>query len=282
MEILDEQKKQIATELRNYVQNIAGGSQNKASKMLKGVSNAYISHVLKENWNVISDDAWRNLQKQVCKANDWQMVETRPYQFISQLIADARLNANTYGIVGNAGTGKTSTADYIDQENIFVLKAHEYFNQKNFLKELLKIMGEEVTSSQVAGLMQTVIKRLLKLDKPLIIIDEADKLQDKVLYFFISIYNSLEGKCGLIIQATPYLKRRITDGVEKNKKGYQEIYSRIGGQFMVVPRPNRTDVVKICMANGITDDLQATEIFNASDGDLRVVKRLVHAHLKTA
>lgn len=273
-------KKQIAADLGHYVQNIAGGSANKASKMLKNVSNGYISLMLNENWDNISDDAWRNVQKQVCNTDQWKIVETRGYKYLNQLFTDARLYANTYGIIGNTGYGKTQTTDQLTNDNVFVVKSNEYFTSRAFLEELLRLMGKSGYGGSLASMMNVIINTLLKLESPLIIIDEADKLNDKVLYFFISLYNALEDKCGLIIMATPYLKKRIDDGVSKNKKGYQEIYSRIGRNFLEVPKPSKNDVSAICMANGISDAITIIEIYNKCDADLRSVKRLVHATIK--
>lgn len=280
-QILDQQKKQIAIDLRNYVETMAGGSQNKASKMLKNISNSYISQILAEKWEAISDDAWRNIQKQVSAGNEWVIVETRGFKYLNQLFTDARMYSNTYGIIGNTGFGKTQTTEAITNDNVFVVKSNEYFTSRAFLEELLTLMGRGNYGGSLADLMQQIIRTLLKLDSPLIIIDEADKLNDKVLYFFISLYNALEGKCGLIIMATPYLKKRINDGVAKNKKGYQEIYSRIGRNFMEVPKPSKTDISAIIRANGIHDEMIITDIYNKSESDLRSVKRLVHAYIKS-
>lgn len=280
-QILNEEKKQIATDLRNYVETMAGGSANKASKMLKNVSNSYISQVLNEKWEALSDDAWRNIQKQVSTGNEWVIVETRGFKYLNQLFTDARMYSNTYGIIGNTGFGKTQTTEAVAGDNVFVVKSNEYFTSRAFLEELLTLMGRGNYGGTLADLMQQIIRTLLKLESPLIIIDEADKLNDKVLYFFISLYNALEGKCGLIIMATPYLRKRINDGVAKNKKGYQEIYSRIGRNFMEVPKPSKNDISAIIRANGIQDEMIITDIYNKSESDLRSVKRLVHAYLKT-
>ncbi len=279
-QITIEQKKQIATDLSNYVNNITGGSANKASKMLKNVSNGYISLVLNGKYDALSDDAWRNIQKQVSTGNNWQYVATRGYNFLTQLFTDAKLYANTYGVIGNAGTGKTKTAIKLAESNVFVIRANEYFTSRTFLEELLHLMGKNGYSYSVSAMMSIIIETLLKLDNPLIIIDEADKLNDKVLYFFISLYNALEDKCGLVIIATPYLKRKIDDGLLKSKRGYQEIYSRIGRNFLEVPKPNKTDVAKICRANGITDEMLINSIYNTCELDLRKVERLIHAQLK--
>jgi len=280
-QISEPEKKQIAKELRHYVETIAGGSANKASKILKGVSNSYISQIFNERWEVLSDEAWRNIQKQVSSNTEWQIVETRGYKYLNQLFTDARLYSNTYGIIGNTGYGKTQTTEQNNHENVFTIESNEYFTSRDFLEELLRLIGKSGHTGTLSSMMSEIIKTLRKLDAPLIIIDEADKLNDRVLYFIISIYNALKGKCGLIIMATPYLKKRIDDGVRKNKKGYQEIYSRIGRSFLEVPKPSRSDIAAICKANKVVDELTITEIYNKSEGDLRSVKRLVHATLKT-
>lgn len=280
--ISEELKKQIAEDLRNYIKSMAGGSANKASKMLKNVSNGYISLIINEKWEAISDDTWRNLQKQVSSSSEWKIVQTRGFKFLNQLFADARIHSNTFGIIGNTGYGKTQTTEHIGSDNVFVVKSNEYFTSRTFLEELLRLMGKSGYGSTASSMIDVIIQTLLKLESPLIIIDEADKLNDKVLYFFISLYNALEGKCGLIIMATPYLKKRIDDGVHKNKKGYQEIYSRIGRNFLEVPKPSKNDIFAIIEANGITDELTKTGIYNKSECDLRSVKRLVHATKQAA
>lgn len=280
--ISEETKEQITKDLRNYVDNVAGGSANKAKQMLRNVSGAYISHVLNKNWKPLSDDAWRNIQNQVTPRKGWTIVGTRGYEFLNKAYADARLNAQTLGIIGATGSGKTAAAINQSEGNVFVIKSNEYFTPRTFLEEILSLMGKNGYGQSLAQMMNTIIDTLLKMDHPLIVIDEADKLNDKVLYFFISLYNALEDKCGLIIQATEFLRKRIEDGVLKGKKGYPEIKSRIGGVFLTVPKPTIKDVSAICMANGLYNEDTITSIYNTADGDIRAVKIKVHAYLKLA
>lgn len=271
-------KQQITDELRKYVSNSASGSANKASKML-GISNAYISMMLNKKWDSISDDSWRIVQKQVFATNKEKApIATTPHIVLTKLFEDARVNANTFGIVGEAGSGKTFTAEYYSkEENVFHICCNEYFNRKTFLAELLNAMGKDGGGYTVAEMMSAVVGTIRKLDNPLIIMDEADKLSDQVLYFFISLYNLLNGKCGLILMATDHLEKRIEKGVKINRKGYKEIFSRLGRKFIPVPKVSRKDVSMIAKINDITDPETITEIFNSSEGDLRRVFRLIHS-----
>lgn len=285
MEMDNTTKQQITADLRKYVDNMAGGSANKASKLLKGVSNAYVSMMLGGKWEAISDSAWRNVQKQVSVfSSGWVAVNTKASERLNLLLTDAKEHSLTLGIVGEAGTGKTFTAKrFAEQyENTFLVCCNEYFNRKTFLAELLHEMGKDGGGYTVSEMMYTVVSNARKLDKVLIVLDEADKLSDQVLYFFISLYNLLEGKAGLVLMATDHLQKRIDKGVTLNRKGYKEIFSRIGRKFIPLPKPNKADQLGVITANGIHDELKANEIINQSECDLRRVERLVHSNKRKA
>ena len=81
---------------------------------------------------------------------------------------------------------------------------------------------------------------------------------------------------GIVLCATQYLKKRIERGANNNRKGYKEIYSRIGRKFIPMPVVNRGDIKAVCMANGLEDRREIERIIEDSDNDLRRVKRLVH------
>lgn len=138
-------------------------------------------------------------------------------------------------------------------------------------------MGGNSSGYTVGEMMDEIIKRLKTMENPLIIMDEADKLSDQVLYFFITLYNSLEDSCGIILCATDHLEKRIKKGLRLNKKGYQEIYSRIGRKFIELRGLGSRDIAMVCQANGITDKQQIKDVIEDSEYDLRRVKRKIHA-----
>lgn len=272
-------KQQIADDLRNYVQNMAGGSGNKASKMLKNVSNGYISLMLNGKWDAISDEAWRNVQKQVSSNGEWQFVETKSSNMLFHLLNDSRQHAICLGVTAMEGRGKTFPTEIFakQNQNIFVIRCNEFDTRKTFLQELLSVMGIQPAGHSVADMMRTVVSHIRRLDNPVIIWDEGDKPSDSILYFFITFFNMLEDKCGLILMATPFLETRIEKGVRLNKKGFREIYSRLGRKFIQLPEHSPAEIANIIRANGIGEDIKINEIINKSEGDLRRVKKLVHA-----
>lgn len=279
-ETISADKKQlISDDLRNYVEKMAGGSANKASKMLKKVSNGYISLMLNGKWEAISDEAWRNVANQVSAKESWQFVPTKCSTTLFRLLDDSRQYANCFGILANEGRGKTfGAATYAgDSSNVFLVRCNEFDTKKTFLLELMRVMGLEPYGWSIADMMRTITQAIMRLENPVIIWDEADKPSDSVLYFFISFYNMLEDKCGLVMMGTPHLMARIERGVRLNRKGFRELWSRLGRRWITLPEVTESEVSEICQVNGVFDAMEQRRIFNESEGDLRRVKRLVHA-----
>jgi DNA transposition AAA+ family ATPase len=271
-------KQKIAEKLQQYCTR--KGSQNKAANSLKGVSASTVSHVLNGDWQLIKDEMWRSIAAQTgFKWDNWVAVETRDYKLLTGLLTDAQDNALVLAITGEAGTGKSFAArNYIEgNSNAYLLCCAEYWNRKMFLAELLTTMGRDCSGYRVSEMMTEAVRCLKQAESPLLILDEADKLSDQVLYFFITLYNQLEDHCGLILCATDHLAKRILRGRRQNKKGYKEIFSRIGRKFIELKGLGAADIAAVCRANGVEAPAIIKEVVEDSEGDMRRVKRKVHA-----
>ena len=274
-------KQQIAEKLREYVSRYE--SQNKAANSLKSVSSATVSQMLNENWDLIKDEMWRNVAAQIgYTESSWVGVETWDFRVFTRLMNDAQQNSRVFAITGAAGTGKTfAIRNYAgSNKRVYLLCCAEYWNKKMFMQELLAAMGRDYAGYTIGEMMQEVVSELKRQQAPLIILDEADKLTDQVPYFFITIYNQLEDQAGIILCATNYLEKRIRRGVKLNKKGYNEIYSRIGRKCVELRGVSASDISAVCEANGITERETIKEIIADCESDLRRVKRKIHV-LKT-
>ncbi|RTL47229.1 MAG: ATP-binding protein [Sphingobacteriales bacterium] len=272
------EKKEVQLLVNQFIEQFP--SQARAAAALKNVSEATLIQIKKGNWDNISDDMWRNVAKQVGydATGVWRLVETMDFNTLITYLDDARQYANVFAIVGPAGSGKTFTADWYSKrkQNVYHVNCAEYFNRKMFLAKLLEKMGKDNTGYNVSEMMDLIVETILKQDKPLIILDEADKLNDQVLYFFITMYNNLKGKCGIVLMATDFLTKRINRGYRMNKKGYAEILSRIGRRFIQLHGINKDEVKQICEANELTNPIDITEVWNDCEQDLRRVERMVH------
>ena len=273
-------KQNIANALRDYCGRYE--SQNKAANSLKNVSPATISQMLNGNWELIKDEMWRNVAAQIgFKEGKWEAVAIKGFKRMKQYLADAQDNSLVIAITGDAGTGKTfAIKDYVaNTRQAYVLCCNEYWNRKMFLSELLSALGRDYTGFTVGEMMHEAVRTLKVQESPLLILDEADKLSDQVLYFFITLYNQLEDECGIVLCATNHLCKRIERGIKLNKKGYNEIWSRLGRKCIELKGVSAADITAICNANGIDDPKDIDEIILDSEGDLRRVRRKIHATL---
>jgi DNA transposition AAA+ family ATPase len=261
------------------------GSQNQVAAGMPGVSPAMLSQMKNHNWDNISDDMWRKVSKYVgVTASGWNFAETRNSNELMLFFNDSQQFSLVMAITGKAGAGKSETAKKYETENknAFLLSCNEYWDKRWFLRELLAKMGKEHSGLTLPEMMHKAVLLLKSLESPIIILDEADKLADNVLLFFITLYNELENHCGIVLMATHFLEKRIKRGVAMEKKGYREIYSRVGLRFIELESTSYLDVEKICKANGVEDPAIIRTISKDCDGDVRRVRRLIFSNKRAS
>ena len=282
------EKEQIAERLRAYIQKYS--SQNKAVASMKGTSSGTVSNILNGKWENISDEMWRKLSEQVksvCGSDDgWQIVETQAFHDITIVLGDAQLWKNVTWVVGEAGSGKTTTAKvYVeDHREVFYILCSEDLHKGDFVREIAHKLGIRTEGYTVRELWMTIQNELIQMDAPLLVFDEADKLIESVFQYFISLYNKIEDKCGVVFLSTDYIKTRISRGLRCRKRGYKEFYSRIGRKYFELEDTTPRDVYAICAANGLSDRTDIDEVVkeaNDCEYDLRRVKKSIHRVKRT-
>ena len=179
-----EQKQQICDQLRAYVEQ--KGSGNKAANSLNGVSSATISKVLTGKWETIADEMWRSIEAQTGSTGGrgWQVVKTRAYEVMTFTLASVQADSLTAAVIGGAGSGKTEAIkNYAAAgRNVYHMVCSEYWNRRTFMAKLLQNMGATVAGTTVSDMMDNIVDTLKRKESPLIVLDEADKLSDQVLY----------------------------------------------------------------------------------------------------
>lgn len=273
-----QQKSEIKNLLADYCDTFP--SQAKAALSLDNVSESVVIQILKNNWTNISDAMFATVGKQVgFTGKDTELVETLTFQTLTLYFDIAKDTGSTFAMVGKAGVGKTFTGKWYAKTHrkasVYYLECCEYWSKKDFLRLVLNKIGKQSEGLSVTDMMHAIVRELRRQHKPLIILDEIDKLPDPVLKFFITFYNELNGLCGFVWTSTSAIEKRIIKGINTNRTGYQEIRSRIGQNFIQLPVANSVEVRQLCEANGITSTEQINLIINECDGDLRRVDRNV-------
>lgn len=267
------QKQRIVTEIEKLIEF---GSQKRLAPTL-GISTATLSQMVNGNWKSISDDMWRKAKVNLKLDFNWNLAATSNYNIITKTLQSVQLRSLSIGISENAGIGKSETYKRYakDFKNVIHVECKNIWSKKSYMKNLLNLSGHEAIGT-TEELFEKFVDQIKGLEKPLIIIDQADKLKDPQLDLFMDFYNELLGHCGFVLSGVPALKIRIRKGVLKDKIGYREIWSRIGSKWYdKITETSKKDVEMICKANGVEDMEDITEIYNISDGDLRKVRREV-------
>lgn len=275
----ESQKKEIVDLLRQRKedQNL---SLKAISKMSKVASEATISDILTGKWlekNHISDKVWTQMGVWL-GYKSWMVVrETTNAKMVMSLCQLARKSPQAFGIISEPGLGKSeSLKTYAAKhKNVAYLECAVYWTKKTLLQELLSALGESQENAGIPEMFQAVIESLKRSERPLIIIDEADKLKDGVIDLFNALYNATLNHAGWIISGAPYLEKRIEKGRRLNKQSYKEIFSRIGREYHRLRDLTPRDIRLVCEANSIEDAESIQHIINNSMNDMRRVKNLV-------
>lgn len=205
------------------------------------------------------------------RESDWKMVRTvGNYRLLETLFRDAKQESMWFALSNKAGSGKTGTLEDIfnldTTGSVVFIQCAEWTGRQFLTKLVEKTLGETALKGSyksLADLTDMVVNFFngMSLDKPVLIIDEGDKLRPAALRSLIPIYNRTEGRLGLILSGTENLKKELSAGVRLRKKGYDEIESRLGRTYITLKGITERETVDICLANGINDEETALRIW---------------------
>lgn len=206
------------------------------------------------------------------RETDWNIVRTiGNYRRISQACADAKQESMWFAISNKAGSGKTGTLEDIFNADttgsIVLIQCEEWTGRQFLIKLIRKTSGE----TALKGKYKTITELLQmacdyfnerQFDRPLLLIDEADKLRPAAFRTLIPLFNKTEDRLGLVISGTENLAKELKAGVRLAKKGYDEIESRIGRSYITLLGATKQEVKAICEANGLQDELKQDRIWH--------------------
>lgn len=270
------QKEHVREALLRYMNGFA--TQRAAARSLQGISATMVSQVKNRRWEYIRDIQWQNIARQVgfYTGNEWQAADTSANLLLRILFTDAQYNAMAYGVAMETGIGKTFAATRYTRENDYAhyIACDEEMNRKTFLQALAKCMQLEIRGT-VEEIMVQITAHLKNNEEVLLVLDDAQKLKERVLQFAATLYRHLAGRCGIVLLGNDALRMRIVEGVRLNKEGYEEIYKHIGRRFITLGRLSEKDVALVCRANGLTSEGNISCISDVCGSNLHMVTKMV-------
>lgn len=280
----DKQKVAIANELYR----LAGDGKKKDNNykftqvelsVKLGISNATVSNMIAGKWGNISEAMWRKVQNVLKLDTDWEIAKTNNYKLLTELLKSMQEQSLTAAVSYDAGVGKSQT--YIDYErynnNVIYVECKNYWQTKSYIKALLNACGLKAEGTK-EEMIETFVEYVMGLDKPLIIIDQMDKLKEGSFDLFMDLYNDLFRCCGFLISGVPALEKRIKRGARIDKIGYREVLSRINNSFIKLTPIDLNDVREVCVMNGLNDEGEIERIYALCNGDLRFVRKEINKY----
>ncbi len=213
------------------------------------------------------------------KERNWNIVRSiSNYKTIAALVSDAKEESMWFALSNPAGSGKSETMQDIFNEDksgsIIYMAAEEWSGRTFLLKLIEKLFGPKDSGlaynttgrgyKSLADLMDMVADYFndKSFEKPVLLIDEADKLKPAALRTLIPLFNRTEDRLGVVLSGTENLKREIEKGVRLAKKGYDELESRFGRTYINLKGLSEADVNAVCAANGITTSETMSSIWH--------------------
>ena len=268
---------QLLDEVKNYVnQRIdTAGSQNEAARQL-GMSAAHIINFRKGDWAKISRQHFNRLLASA-GLSDWRDFMTENLKIASAVLAEAQENSRFLVLTGYTGSGKTHTLRLYaaKTKKAYYLLADSEMNKSRFLLSIIQAIGihpnEAGTNS--GQRLEAIARKLNGEDRPLLIVDDAGKLSDPNLRMLQIIYDRTEGRAGILMAGTEYLKESIDKKARRNKMGFRELRRRVAyWQEMDKMRPK--DVRTICEGNGIADS-SAISYLSSACSDFGTLRNMI-------
>jgi DNA transposition AAA+ family ATPase len=258
------------------------GLSNAACSRQIGISQGTMSQIVNRNWELISTEMWRKVAHWAGYAPHWQPAETVNFTRIVAAAKRAKRMSDTLCVTQEPGSGKTFALQHAAGHlaGAVYVECKGYSTPREFTKRLMAAMGMEA-HGPLAERMDEIANALLRMDRPLVILDEFGELKDDTLRLFKSLYNDTCGYCGFVIAGSPSMKSRIERGVERDTRGYRELWSRMGREYVMLEKIGKKEVAEICRANGVEPpeaiERIVAESYDRKTGthDLRRTYRLV-------
>lgn len=198
------------------------------------------------------------------RENNWNIVrKIHNYRTLETVFNDAKKESMWFCVSNKGGSGKTGTFEdlfNLDQTGTVTFIQAEEWSARQFLMKLVeKTAGEKAleggykTIAQLTDIVAGYFNDM-SLERPILKIDEADKLRPAAKRTLIPLYNRTEDRLGVILSGTENLEKEMKQGVRLRKKGYDELESRFGRTYITLRGASQKEVFEICTANGLTNE----------------------------
>ncbi len=181
-----------------------------------------------------------------------QVFETNDFSSVVTLCNRARRDNLMVGITADTGMGKTTALEtYSKRKNVYYVVYDKTMKPKNFFIALLKQMGFDFEGT-IHQMVNRIADELNAQSNPLIIVDEAGKINHTMILYLHVLRDKTIKNCGIVLAGMPYFKSNLIKFSNKEKEGYAEFFRRVN-IWHTLTGLTKKETLLILDANGITD-----------------------------
>ena len=234
MEITKEFKDRVAQALIEQRENYSGSEAAFAKRY--GISPSVFNRIKNgEREKLIADVKWLALGREfgiTTSERKWNMARTEVFTIIEEEVLFCKEWSKGMLFVDDCGIGKTYTARYLARtvKNCFYVDASQCKKENILIRALAQAVGVG-QMGRIHDIKENTKYYLKMLPHPIIIIDEAGDLEYNAFMTLKEYWNATEGCCGWYLMGAAGLRRKLEKGMQDEKNGFAEMFSRHSDGF---------------------------------------------------
>lgn len=199
-------------------------------------------------------------------ANKFELYQTSDLKSVFQQCEFTRDNRFMTGLLADTGMGKTTSlkAYTSANKNTFMVTVDKTMNAKRLYMKILSVLGARFEGN-MHDVMMIIAAELNMLDNPLLIVDEAGKMNHVMMLYMHDLREHTRENCGILLAGMPYFKKNLQKFADKQKEGCSEFLRRIN-VWHELKGLSRKETEYVCRQSGITGDLKG--FYGLRFGDL--------------
>ncbi|KAB2918719.1 MAG: ATP-binding protein [Bacteroidetes bacterium] len=201
-----------------------------------------------ETERILTDAEWLRLARELgitAGQTRWKMAKTKVFEAIHNDVVFCQQHSKSLVFVDDCAIGKTYTAKYLAKTltNCFYMDCSQSKGKVQFIRALAKTIGLD-SKGKIYDVKQSIKDWLNYLPNPVVLLDEFGDVEYTAFLEFKELYNATEGRCGYYLMGAEGFRAKIRRGINNEKVGFREIFSRLGDKFMSIVPIDRNDRLK--------------------------------------
>ncbi|PQJ09531.1 hypothetical protein CJD36_020040 [Flavipsychrobacter stenotrophus] len=242
---------------------------------------------------VLSEVEWVRIGKKLfcdLSENGWKTARTAVFGFVTAQLSMCQQDSLSAINCDLVGIGKTHSAEVYaaTHQNVIYVKCRQGITRADLLREMAQNLGLE-HGDQVRKIRERVELELLRLQNPLVVLDDAGYMNDNCWMEIKGLYDVTEGGTGWYIIGDDTLGVKINKMLAKRKLGWEALFDRFNRKFQAITEQydseasvsvmRKETALQILQLNLPEADTQLRkDILTRSGLSLRVLRKEVAKH----